>query len=207
MVRVRRTVVPGAVDAAGVRVVESGHADRYVARAPFSWVQILGLVLGAVFIVLGAVALARTGLPGSDWTQPHIGVAGLDHTPLLAILEIVFGLLLIVAGATRSRSGLIFLGGVALIFGIITLIEPTPFHDVLGIHVPHSWLFITTGALSLIAAILAPTVYGTDRIVVSAREDVVRDERLAVPSAVVEERAYEPTSPPYVEGEASPPRY
>ena len=185
MAYVRETNV-GGVDHQVVvdhELVDRQVAERTVMREPFSWGQPVAFVVGGLFLVLGAVALARTGMPsGGDVTQPHVGVAGLDHTPLLAMIEIVLGLVLLGAGAASgARRGLmIFFGGAALLFGIITLIEPQPFHDTLGMHAANSWLFILTGLATLLTGAFAAVHHRGDQMVVRTR-DVVADEVLAPP--------------------------
>jgi hypothetical protein len=55
------------------------------------------LLAGAALAVLGAVALARTGI-NETWFRPVHEVAGIRHTPLLAAVEVGVGLLLVTAG-------------------------------------------------------------------------------------------------------------
>jgi hypothetical protein len=59
--------------------------------------SVLVLLAGAALAVLGAVALARTGLDES-WFSPTEEVARIHHTPLLAAIEAGVGLLLVIAG-------------------------------------------------------------------------------------------------------------
>ena len=188
---IRRRVRPGVVDHASQQVVDSGMSERVVERTPFSWAQAVAFVIGPLFIIFGAVALARTGLPSGSFTQPHVSVGGFDHTPLFALIELTFGLLVVVAGATRGKAGLAFLGGLAMVFGFITLIEPTPFHDALGVHANTSWLYIVVGLVLLLTGLLAPTVYGGDRVVLRTRQAVVADDVVAAPP-VVEEQVLPP---------------
>src|SRR3954470_9932062 len=81
--------------------------QRTVARAPWSPAQLVALVIGLAFVVLGGVALARTGLHFSPIR--YADVAGFGHTALLAIIEIVFGVVVLAAGAMpgADRGGMI----------------------------------------------------------------------------------------------------
>jgi hypothetical protein len=59
--------------------------------------SVVVLLAGAGLVVLGAVALARTGV-NESWFRPVQEVAGIRHTPLLAAIEAGVGLLLVVGG-------------------------------------------------------------------------------------------------------------
>ena len=59
--------------------------------------SVVVLQAGAALVVLGAVALARTDVDGT-WFGPVHEVAGISHTPLLAVIEAGVGMLLVVAG-------------------------------------------------------------------------------------------------------------
>ncbi len=57
---------------------------------------------GAALAVVGIVALTRTGINGS-WYRPVEQVGGIDHTPLLAAIEVGAGVLLVVVGLVGRR--------------------------------------------------------------------------------------------------------
>jgi hypothetical protein len=59
--------------------------------------SVLVLLAGAALAVLGAVALARTGID-ETWFGPTAEVAGIRHTPLLGAIEAGVGSLLVIAG-------------------------------------------------------------------------------------------------------------
>ena len=92
-----------------------GFADEgpttTVTMPAWSPVQILGLIVGIGFAVLGLAAIVRTGFDTSHIYRPHEVVWQLPHSPLLALIEIAFGALLIVAsvlpGGIRSLIGLL----------------------------------------------------------------------------------------------------
>lgn len=139
-------------------------ADQHVAtqqtvsRPAWSPAQLVAIVIGIIYLVLGGVALARAGL---DFTPiRHVQVAGLDHTALLGLIAFVFGLLVLGIGALpgADRSGMIASGIVAIAGGLIVIIEPTAFHRTLGVHSGNGWLYFITGIVLLVAGMLSPVI-------------------------------------------------
>ncbi|MGH3442506.1 MAG: hypothetical protein ACRDUY_10805 [Nitriliruptorales bacterium] len=118
--------------------------------------QILALVLGVVFIVLGGVALVRTGLSES-LIDPTTTVAGLSYTPLLGIVEVVFGLLMLTVGAfPRAPEAVVFLGVLALSFGLLLVIEPAAFDQALAAGRGHGWFYVLTGGVAAVIGLMTP---------------------------------------------------
>ena len=136
------------------------HVSFFEHSLSFNWspAQFLAWVFGVFFVVLGAVAMARSGATG----QFHTSVAGLHQTPWLAGAHIFFGLLLLMAGAFVGgmRGLLSLLGTLALTFGIIVVIEPRAMHGGLGVHTAHGVLYMLVGLTVLVASILSPVVRG-----------------------------------------------
>jgi len=64
--------------------------------------SVLVLLVGAALAVLGMVAAARTGI-NETWYRPVERVAGVPHTPLLAVVEAGVGVLLVIAGLGGAR--------------------------------------------------------------------------------------------------------
>src|SRR5215475_4128267 len=63
----------------------------------WSLAQIVSLIVGVAAIVFGIAALAKTGIHG-DWLRsPHREVWSFHTTPLLAVIEIAFGVVLVLA--------------------------------------------------------------------------------------------------------------
>jgi len=119
--------------------------------------QLVGLIAGVGMLVLGTVALTRSGLDVNSLYSPHVEVAGLHHTPLLGVVEVVFGLLVVAASAVPGtvRGLLVVLGVTALAAGIVALAATgTWLHDHFGAHRANGWLFIVEGALVVLAAML-----------------------------------------------------
>jgi uncharacterized membrane protein HdeD (DUF308 family) len=129
-----------------------------VQHQPWSPAQLVALVFGVVFLVLGGVALARTGINFNDVTGTHVRVAGSTQTQLMAYIELGFGALLILAGAIpgAGRGLMSFCGVLALVFGIIVMAQPSSFAHSLGIANGYGVFLVIIGAVLLITSIVAP---------------------------------------------------
>jgi len=164
------------VDDRRARDVEVDDDRGRYARMPlWSPAQIIGLIAGIGFIVLGVVSVIRTGFDTGDIYRPHEVVWNFPHSPLLGVIEIGFGALLVIASVVPggARGLLAFLGAVSLAFGIVVLVEQTPnrLNDWLAVTHRSGLLYAVVGAVVLISALLAP-VFGGDhgRPVVRQRE-------------------------------------
>jgi hypothetical protein len=82
----------------------------------------------------GLVAIARTGFEDVGVFEPLVEVGGQPATPLLAMLWILLGVVLLVAGAGEVNERGLRIGGVLLgVAGAVWLIEPAAFTPYLGI--------------------------------------------------------------------------
>lgn len=83
-----------------------GEADREVRvdtrTTRWDIASVLAAAAGVALIVIGAVALVRTGI-NATWYQPVEQVLGMDHTPLLGAIEVGVGVLLVLAGLAGAR--------------------------------------------------------------------------------------------------------
>jgi peptidoglycan/LPS O-acetylase OafA/YrhL len=85
--------------------------------------SVLATAAGALLVVIGVVALVRTGID-STWYEPVEPVLGMDHVPLLAAFEIGVGAVLVLAALAGAR---MLAALVALAVGIaatVVAIEP-----------------------------------------------------------------------------------
>jgi hypothetical protein len=150
---------------------------RSVARAPWSPAQVVALIVGAIFAILGGVALARTGVNFSNIASTHTSVGGMHHTALLGLIELVLGLFLIGAGAIPggARGAMTFFGVLTLGFGIVVMISTDSFsmHKWLGVHTGNGWFFVVMGAILLVTAMVSPVFFGSDRRAVARRTEVI----------------------------------
>jgi len=136
-----------------------------VERQPWSPAQLVSIILGIVFVVLGGVALARTGVDFNRLTSQHVDVAGSTQTQLTGFLELIYGALLLVVGSIpgAGRAGMSFLGILALVFGIIVIAQPSSFYHSLGIGSGYAVFLIVVGAVLMITSMVSPIYWGFSR--------------------------------------------
>jgi hypothetical protein len=129
--------------------------------------QIIGLIVGIGFIVLGAAALVKTGFNTSHIDQPHDVVWHFAHSPLLGAIEVAYGVLLVIASVIpgAARGLMAFLGAIAVAFGLVVLIESVPnqLNDWLAVSHRNGWLYVIAGGVVLLAAIFSPVFGGSLR--------------------------------------------
>jgi hypothetical protein len=119
--------------------------------------NVLAAVVGLLSIALGISALIRTGLNTDHIFTPTREVLGLPHTPTLALAEIGFGIVLLLAAMMGSFGTFLvaILGAVSLAFGIIVLSESWSdrVHRWTAANHDTGWLFILVGAVFVLTAI------------------------------------------------------
>jgi uncharacterized membrane protein len=115
---------------------------------------IVGAVIGIILLVIGLVALARTGIPADSLTDVTTTVGPFTRTPLMAIIEIIVGLLVIVASADADRASLLGIGMIALVFGIVWMIEPGAFQAWLGIGRDTAVLYLIIGIAGIVVGLI-----------------------------------------------------
>jgi uncharacterized membrane protein len=138
-------IVPGVTDEGSGTVYRSEHVAFMIAAS----------VLGGVLLVIGIVALARTGVPAEALTEATAAVGPFTRTPLMAIIEIALGLIIVVASAAGEKGSLLGVGVVSLVFGIVWLIEPGAFGELLGVGRSSAALYLLVGLVVVVAGILA----------------------------------------------------
>jgi len=143
-------------------VHEVHQRRRTVDRRVISPAQIVAGIIGLILVVLGGVALARTGF--DSLTGETTSVLGIDHTALMGVIDVVAGLFFLGAAASSGgRSTLIGLSLGALAFGAIVAIEPGAFDSALGGGRDLGVLYIVIGAVGLVASLAFPTTV-VDRV-------------------------------------------
>jgi uncharacterized membrane protein HdeD (DUF308 family) len=137
-------------------------------RREMDVVTAIGGAVGVLLVVIGLVALARTGFALGELTSATGTVGPFDRTPLLAIVEIVLGLSIIGASLSVDRGGLIGVGVLALIIGLVLVLEPGAFAAALGAGVTTGVLYVLVGIACLLAGFLlrGPGTYVRERTVV-----------------------------------------
>jgi len=154
--------------------VEHGERNRSM-LSQWSPAQLLGLIVGIGITVLGCIALARTGFNTDNIYSPVSTAWRLPHTPLMALIEIGFGVLLIVGSVVPggARSLMVMLGAVALAFGIVvvSLDPPNRLNHWLGVVDKNGWFYIVVGGVLVLVGLVSP-VFTT-----RSHRHVVRDEQ------------------------------
>lgn len=147
---------------------------RAVGRRTFNPAQVIAGLIGLVLLVIGGVAMVRVGF--DSLTGNTTTVVGIDHTLLMAIIDVVVGILFLGAASrvVGSASQMIGLGVLAIAFGAVVVIEPGPFVDALGDGRTLGVAYLVIGAISLIAGLTGRTVVTTESVVT---DDEVVDER------------------------------
>lgn len=146
--------------------VAEGRTVR-VTMPRWSPLQIVGLIVGIGAAALGIAAIASTGFDTAHIYTPQHVVGSFPHSPLLGVIEIGYGVLMVIGsvvpGGLRTLLGL--LGATALAFGLVVLIEAQPnrLTDWLAVTHRNGWLYLIAGAVVLLAAIFAPVFAGTAR--------------------------------------------
>jgi hypothetical protein len=126
----------------------------------------IAAVVGILSIVLGVWALIRTGLNTDHIFTPSKDVLGLPHTPTLALGEIGFGVLLLLAAASGAFGTFVIalLGAASFAFGVIVVSDSWSgrVHRWTAASHDTGWIFILIGALLVLAAVL-PALVSTRR--------------------------------------------
>jgi len=128
--------------------------EETVTEKGFSPGQILVILAGVASLVLGIMAVARTGLDGS-LSDPVKPVFGWNHTALLGLIEIGAGAVMVLSGLRAGSRWLGGLVGVAAIVGgalILGGLDWTVTH--LGAEKDFGWVAIVIGAVAVLGALI-----------------------------------------------------
>lgn len=132
--------------------VESATVSTVVG-APFGIAQFVMMAAGVVFLTIGAVGLARTGV--GTWTGATVAVGPFQMTMLLAVVFLGAGVLAMmgVAGRTSSRAMSMILGPLMLASGVVLMVQD---FAMFGSNDADGMLFLIAGATAVIGGILTP---------------------------------------------------
>jgi hypothetical protein len=131
-------------------------------------------VAGLFLAVMGGVVLARTGLAFHHLSTTHTQMAGLSHTSLSGLIELIVGVLLIGTGAVPGGArGLVVWFGVLLLgAGWVIAIQPSAFRDSLGYQESNGLLFVIIGGVLLLGSMASPVLWSSHRRVTGRRIEV-----------------------------------
>lgn len=145
--------------------------EEIVSERGFSPGQLLILAAGIASVVLGVIAVVRTGLDGA-LSEPVETVLWWDHSALLGLVEIGAGALLILAALhplLRWLGGLV--GIAAIVGGIVVLADAEWAVDDLGTERDFGWVPIVLGAAAVLGALI-PRVRHTRHVTVHEHDAV-----------------------------------
>jgi hypothetical protein len=117
-------------------------------------VTVVGGAVGVLLLVIGLVTLVRTGIPDVTLVEPVTSVGPFTRTPLMGIIEILLGLLVIAGSAMADKGAVLAIGLIALVFGIVWMIEPAAFGELLGVGRESAVLYIVIGAVALVSGLM-----------------------------------------------------
>lgn len=152
-------------------VIEPVRRERV--HRPFHVGNLLAIVAGAALAVIGTVALVRADL-NQSWDQPSTTVLDIDHTPLLAALEVGAGALLVLMGLTGRRF-LAMLAAVGIaVAAAAAAIEPGRLATQYALE--EWWAWTVAGAAAFVALVLMLPSRHRDVPVTERERKLVREE-------------------------------
>ena len=146
------------------QTVVAASTRRTISTRTFSVPAAVAGIAAIALIVIGAVAVARTDLD-APLAEPVVDVAGFAHNATLGIVEILAGVLLLLAALSRSRGAIMFLAIVIGVAAVISLIEPTAAGDTMPIERGFAAIVAITAAVVVLAAAITPSVRRTTQVV------------------------------------------
>lgn len=133
----------------------AGSQVRRAYSSRFEPDAVIAAVVGLALLLLGLIAATRGGFDGK-MSDPVVEVLGFTHTTTLGLIEVGLGLALLIAGATRSRSGAMFFGAVLGVAGFVGAVQTSSFDTSLALESSMAWLGVLAGAVVVLAALMLP---------------------------------------------------
>jgi hypothetical protein len=126
---------------------------------------LVGTAIGGAGIAIGFYAIVRVGLDTHDFSRPAVTVLHIEHTPLLALAEVGFGAVMILAAMTprlgRIAVGLLCATLAAFGAALLSAARGSGLHHWFGVVNRQGWSFVIVGAIGLLAALVFPTTTRT----------------------------------------------
>ena len=126
--------------------------DEVVIRH-WSVADLLITVAGAAVATAGALGLARAEV-NSTWYEPVVQVAGANHTPLLAAIELAAGILIVLAGVARRRIVSTLLGVALGVTAAVVALQVGEVRTELAIEQWWAWVMCGAGAFVALMALV-----------------------------------------------------
>jgi hypothetical protein len=152
------------IEAESPVVQVQGVSRRTTLTRSFSIPAVLAGAASVVLIILGAVAIARSDLD-EPLAEPVVEVAGFAHNAVLGIVELVAGVLLLLAAISRSRGAILLMSIVIGVAAVIALIEPRVGGDSVPIERGFAAIVAIVAGVVLASALLTPSVNRTTEVV------------------------------------------
>lgn len=170
---VNPVVNPGATPVVAAQVVATpvvGSETRLASRtSTFTPSALVAAVVAIALLVLGGITAARAGVD-STLDEPVVTVAGFTATALLGLIEIAFGVVLLIAALAQARSMILFLGIAGGVAALVAVFQPSVGEGSLALERGFA-VFAALVMAVLIVTSLLPTL--TSRNVVQRTTDVV----------------------------------
>lgn len=136
--------------ALGSETVQTSRTSWFTPAAAIAGITAIALLL------LGGITAARAGID-SSLDEPVVEVAGYTATALLGLIEIAFGLTLLIAALTRSRQAILFLAIAGGVVALVAVFQPSAGEGSLAVE--RGFAVVAAVVMGVIvAAALLPTV-------------------------------------------------
>ena len=154
---------------------EAESTSRVVERPAWSPAQIFGVAGGVVLVVIGSIALARTGTDFSHIPATHATAASMHFTCLSALVQLGAGVILLGACVfpASAKSAMGFFGVLLVVWGIVIVADVARLFTMWGYTKNSGTFYIVIGTVLVLAAALSP-------IFLSSRRQVSRESSASV---------------------------
>ena len=159
----RVLVDPAVAQAPQAQVVAPAGVQTSFSRR-FAPDAIIAAVFGLILLLVGLLAITRGGFDG-PMSEPVVQVLGFSHTTTLGLIDIAAGAFLLIAGATTSRSGAIFMSSVLGIGAFVGALQTKSFEKSLALESSFAWLVVIGSIVVLLSALLLPRYITRNRTV------------------------------------------
>lgn len=124
-------------------------------------VAVTGATLGVLWLVVGLVILARTGIPTDlGLLDVRAQVGPFSGNVSAAAVAMIAGGGYLAVGTQRLPTTLFGIGLASVVFGLVWMIEPAAFGDILGVNRATATIALVSGAAAaLVGAIASDTLF------------------------------------------------
>jgi len=141
-VRVVQTVAPA-------QTVRTSYWSRFAPDA------VITAIVGLILLLVGLIAVTRAGTDGA-MSSPVVKVLGFTHTETLGLIEIAFGIVLLICGATLARGATLFFAAVLGIGAFVGAVQEASFRKNLALESGMAWLVVLAAAVVVVSTLIMP---------------------------------------------------